>query len=62
MHTRREIDGPEDVARLRDMHARQEVREARMAWLDDQDATFRALVHEIGLNAACKKDGRRPPT
>ena len=36
--------------------------ESRMAWLDEQDATFRALVHEIGLNAACKKDGRRPPT
>lgn len=62
MYTRCEIDGPEYVARLRDMHARQEVRVARMAWLDDQDPEFRAVVHEYGLNAACKRYGRRPPT
>lgn len=33
---------------------------ARMAWLDDQDAAFRALVYEHGLKRACVMDGRRP--
>lgn len=34
---------------------------ARMDWLDAQDAEFRALVHDVGLNRACREDGRRPP-
>lgn len=34
---------------------------ARMAWIDEQDADFRVLVHEVGLNRACQQTGRRVP-
>ena len=34
---------------------------SRMAWLDEQDHEFRALVHDVGLNKACQKTGRRVP-
>ena len=61
MYMRCEVDGPEFVERLRAMHDRLVKNRARMEWLDEQPPEFRAMVHEIGLNAACRQAGVRPP-